>query len=242
MNKKLEEYEHSIKKKHLNWDDYEIPKQLPLPKIRAQKFWVVIVGCIVTAIVVGFLAALSIHHKRYTVALFEVGIGIGIAFCATIIMRAGHYINAKRLHLLMIITIALTYILNQYFQYLLFLGHSDLKGTSFIEFIQLHLGTELTSEHLRNGWLGMLALFAFQIGFTWLIVRWRVNYEVIAIHAKRVPAEVAEFAYYHIVKGKNEADVRKELEKMGWSSKAVQDHVFTAVKASFAANELFRKK
>jgi hypothetical protein len=45
---------------------------------------------------------------------------------------------------------------------------------------------------------------------------------------------------YHMVKGKQEAEIRHELSKMGWANKSHQDDVFAAIGAIYDAVELRR--
>lgn len=57
---------------------------------------------------------------------------------------------------------------------------------------------------------------------------------------ERVPMEVLDFAYYHLLKDKTETEVRKELSKKGWKNIKDQDYIFKSIGAVIDANDLRR--
>ena len=222
-----------------NWDDYEIPESLPQAKKRREpKLWMPVIGGILTALLLGFLVAFLSLKGVYVIGLFEVGVALAMAFALKLLIRASNYTFFEQLHYLLIGMIVLTYLSNQYFQYKIILAEDGLSAFGFGEFMQARWKAGLTIKSLNTGWIGLLISWVVQLVLTYIIGALRFISSLTVYQVERIPMEVIEFASYHLIKDKTEAQVRSELSKMGWTEKENQDEVFEAIGALENATEL----
>ena len=68
----------------------------------------------------------------------------------------------------------------------------------------------------------------------------KVTSKLVSYTIERVPKEVVNFAYYHLVKEKSEVEVRKELTSKGWSNTKNQNEVFDALKGLHFTHDYYR--
>jgi len=222
-----------------NWDDYEIPESLPLPKERrAPTFTIPVVGGLVFALVMGFLVAFISTEIVYFIGVFEVGVAIALAFVLKLLIKLGNYSEYDNLNYLLIGMIIVTYLSNQYFQYQLILSENSLPQIGFGSFMQRRLESGLKLKSIDTGWIGLVVSWIFQLGFTYLIGILRLISGLTKVQLERVPMEVVDFAFYHFVKEKDERGVRNELAQKGWSTELNQDEVFEAIGAIYGAQNL----
>jgi len=236
----LAELEKEIKKTN-NWDDYKIPDSLPLPKERKKpQFLIPVVGGIIIALILGFIVAFLTVNGIYIIGLFEVGVAFLIGFAFKYLIKLSNYTNYGKLNYLLIAMIILTYVSNQYIQYLIIFNKNNYTPIGFIEFMQLKLEAGLTIKSLNTGWIGLVISWIFQLGFTYAIGMLRLISSLTAYQIERTPMEVIDFTFYHFVKEKTEEQVRTELSRMGWSQKQDQDEVFESIGAIQEATQLDR--
>ncbi len=236
----LAELEKEVEKKN-NWDDYEIPENLPQPKIRKEPLiWIPIVGGLITSLLLGFIVAFLSVKGIYIIGIFEVGVAILMGFVLKQLIKLSNYTFYDHLHYLLIGMILITYISNQYFQYQIILNENNFQPFSFWEFMQARFEAGLTIKKLNTGWIGLLISWGIQLVVTYLIGVLRLASSLTAYQLERVPMEVVDFAYYHFVKEKTDDQVRSELSKKGWTEKQDQDEVFESIGAIQGATELNR--
>jgi len=224
-----------------NWDDYEIPDNLPQPKKRTKpQFWIPITGGIITSLLIGFVLAFISLKGIYIIGVFEVGVAITFSFILKYLIKASNYTNFDKLNYLLIGMIIVTYVSNQYFQYQIIINENNYESTSFFDFIAFRLDAGLTIKSLNTGWIGLLISWIFQLGFTYIIAMLRLLSNLTSYQLERIPLEVIDFAFYHFVKNKTEDQVRTELSKMGWTNEQDQDEVIESITANDEAIALNR--
>ncbi|MCH5716426.1 hypothetical protein [Niabella hibiscisoli] len=224
-----------------NWDDYQLPSELPAPKkVKTPNILFPIVIAILTSIILAFaLAKISITGK-YMIFLFEFAVGLGIAFSLKLGIKLGNYTDIIKLRNILIASIIIVFIGNQIFQYNIVVNENNLGGIEFFGFIKLKLQQGLTIKTLNLGSIGLIISWAIQLGLTFVfgylyLMRFLINYVI-----KRVPQEVTDFAFYHFIKGKDEQQVRLELSALGWSNENNQNEVFEAIDGIQGNNEMNR--
>lgn len=221
-----------------NWDDYEIPESLPQPKpCKTPRFGIQIIGGVLTAIIFGGFFAFLCVKSVYIVGLYEILVAFGLAFVLLKLIKLSHYTFFDNLHYLLISMILLTYIANQYFTYHISFSDLDALDFSFLEYIDLKWSNGLTVKGFNTGWIGLFLSWCVQLGFTYLFALIKLAGGVSTIQIERIPEEVVNFAYYHLIKGKTEDQINQELSKMGWSEAQDQIEVFEAIGAIWGAIE-----
>lgn len=224
-----------------NWDDYKIPDCLPKPKEREEpKIWIVIIGGVITALILGLIVAFLSIKGIYIIGLFEVGVAIAVGFSLNKLIKLSNYTLYDNLHYLLIGMIVITYVSNQYFQYQIILNENNFDPFSFWEFMQVRFEAGLKIKELNTGWIGLLISWILQLVITYYVGILRLSSNLIEHLLERVPMEVVEYAIYHFVKEKSADQVRVELSKMGWTEKEDQDDVFESIEALQGATELNR--
>lgn len=226
---KLTELEKEVEKKD-NWDDYEIPETLPLPKKYLKpQILIPIIGIGAVATVLAYLIAFLTVEGLYVIGLFEVVAGIIIGFSMKELMRLGNYINWSKIKFVLIGAVVLTFIMDQIFQYQLILSRNYFVHIDFLTFMKLRLDQGLRIKDIDVGSIGLVISWVVQLGLTYVIGYLRTISAIAKISIDRVPPEVIDFAMYHFVKGKNEFSVKQELSKMGWTSDLEQEMVLDAI-------------
>ena len=221
--KELEE----ITVKSNNWDDYEIPAILPVPPLEQRpRPWIAFGLAVLLASSLGFLLALLSVKFVYIRGVYEVGIGFLIGIGFKYLMRWSNYQDIDKLFYLLIGIVGLVFLSHQYFTYLLSVPKDLVGALSFFDFMVLRIQSGLVIKSINTSSIGLVISWVFQIwiiylvGYLQLVSRWSEDL------MDKVPKEVVDFAVYHIVKGKEESEIRKELSKLGWSEKKDQDNVF----------------
>jgi len=224
-----------------NWDDYEIPKILPKPKENKKpNVLIPIAGGVISALLLGFIIALTSTEGIYFIGLFEVGVAFILGFIFASLIKQSNYTNYKNLQLIFIATVLVTYIANQYFQYQIILYKNSGISISFVQFLEFRIEAGLSIKNLELGSIGLILSWVFQLVATYYIGMLRLTLALTSYELERVPGEVLEFAIYHFVKGKSKQEVRYELSKMGWSKKDHQDDVLKSLDAMHDLNEYDR--
>ncbi len=238
----LNELEEETEKKN-NWDDYVVPENLPKPKkSKKSTFYIPIICGLITSLVLGFIIAEVSLHGIYIIGLFEALIGIAIAFSLKHLIKFSNFTEFKKLHFLLIAMILITYLSNQYFQYEIILNENNYERIGFFEFIKIRFNQGLTIKNLNTGWIGLIISWVIQLGITYLIVYLRFISILTSYQLEKIPSEVLDFTYYHLLKGKSEKEVRNELSKKDWIENKNQDEVFEAIDAIYGTIEISRIK
>ncbi len=224
-----------------NWDDYTVPETLPPPvKQGPPRFWIPVLGGIMTALLMGFVVAFLTVKVTYIIFLFEVGVAFVFGFVLKHLIRMGNYTNDDYLHHLLIGMILITYLSNQYFQYQIILQENDFAPIGFWAFMKLRLEAGLMVKELNTGWIGLVISWVLQLVITYIVGTMRVASNLATYRLERIPEAVIEFTIYHFAKEKTEEQVRGELSKMDWSDPKDQDEVFECLGAIQDAQEMNR--
>ncbi|HEX8013728.1 MAG TPA: hypothetical protein VF465_00715, partial [Flavobacterium sp.] len=134
------------------------------------------------------------------------------------------------------------YLSNQYFQYEIILSENNYDRIGFFEFMKIRFAQGLTIKTLNTGWIGLVISWILQLGLTYAIAYFRLVSTIASYQLERIPTEVLDFTYYHLLKGKSEKEVRIELNNKGWTEIENQNEVFEAVQAIYGQIELGRIK
>lgn len=240
--KALHELEKEIEKKN-NWDDYVIPESLPQPTYaKTPNIAIPIIGGLIVSLILGFIIAFISVKAIYVIFLFEVLVATAIAFVMKYLIKLSNFTDFIKFQYLLIVMIILIYLSNQYFQYEIILNENNYERIGFWEFLKLRFSEGLIIKNLNTGWIGLVISWILQLGLTGLFVYLKMATVLTKYVIDRVPVEVVDFAYYHFVKEKTEGQVRKELERKGWTDKINQDEVFEAICGFQNATELNRIK
>lgn len=224
-----------------NWDDYIVPDSLPKPnEIREPKFYIPILGCSILSILIAFLLAKVSISGFYIIGLFEFLVGFVIGFTFKYLIKFSNFTNYDKLHYVILGTVGLTYLLNQYFQYEIILYENNYNRIGFFEFLKIKFEKGLTIKKLNTGWIGLLIHWILQLVITYYVTVMAVIRNLTKYQLDRVPPEVVDFAFYHFVKDKTEDQVRKELTLKGWTEIQNQDEVFEAIGALQTTQEVNR--
>ena len=223
----------------INWNNYSTPESLPPPQDITPNFLYPLIGGIGSALLLGYLIALASLEGIYVIGLFEVIAALVMGFVLKQTIKLGNYTDFKKLRLLLIGMVVVTYASNQYFQYQILTDRIK-YDIGFYYFMALRLKEGFTINSVNLGWIGLLIVGAVQLVLTFIVGFLRLHFALISYLLSRIPAEVADFACYHFVKGKTEEQVRHELEKMGWNTPRSQDEVFDALGAMRGNTELNR--
>lgn len=215
-----------------NLSNYEIPESLPPPKERSRPILIIpFIGAILIAIITGYLIAYCANKVGYIIGLYEVISGILIGFCFKKLIELSNYARADYLDYMLIISVLLTFTLNQYFLYHFIVDTEIQDLVRFSDFIKMRLERGLIIDSLNTGWIGLVLSWGFQLFFTFVIAKFRLDSSLIQYRTGIVPIEVLDFTLYHLLKGKDLQTVRNELTAKGWSKEEDQNDVFYAISA-----------
>ena len=224
-----------------NWDDYQVPTELPKPNIvRKPNIIYPIIFAIIASIILAFVIAKISLTGKYIIFLFEFLIGLALAFSLKIGIKFGNFTDFNKLRNILIGSIVIFFICNQIFQYNIILAESNFERIGFFEFLKLRLQQGLTIKSLNTGAIGLIISWILQIGLTFVFGYLNLTRFLISYVVKRIPNEVIDFAFYHFVKGKDEIQVRAELSSLGWSNEQNQNEVFEAIDGIQGNNEINR--
>lgn len=224
-----------------NWDDYQIPAELPKPNpIRKSNIVFPILFAFISAVVLAFLIAKISLTGKYIIFLFEFIVGLALAYSLKLGIKFGNFTDFNKLRNILIVSIFIVFIGNQLFQYNLILAENNFERIGFFEFLKLRLQQGLTIKSLNVGAIGLIISWLLQLGLTFVFGYLNLTRFLISYVIKRIPTEVIDFAFYHFVKGKDEAQVRTELSSLGWTNEQNQNEVFEAIDGIQGNNELNR--
>ncbi|MEM9819531.1 MAG: hypothetical protein AAF985_00605 [Bacteroidota bacterium] len=228
----LKELETEVLQSNNFWEDYEVPATLPPPRKRSQpKLWVPFIGAVLLSIVLGFAIAFFTTTLSYVIGLYEVFVGFLTGLGFKYLIQLSRYNRFDRLNYLLVAVVLMTFFWNQYFLYRLFVFEQTVGDIGFVGWMQIRFQQGLNLRSTNVGSIGLLISWIFQIGFTYAVAYVQLATHVTEYQLKQVPMEVVDFAFYHFVQGKEEAGVRVELSKMGWSETEDQNDVFHSIGA-----------
>ncbi|GAB0155399.1 hypothetical protein CHRYSEOSP005_06600 [Chryseobacterium sp. Alg-005] len=226
-----------------NWDDYVIPETLPKPiQTKNPNITLPIIGGLFLSITLGFVLAFLSVKGIYIIMLFEFLVATAIAFTMKYLIKLSNYTDFSKLKYLLGVMVILIYVLNQYFQYELILHENNLERIGFLNFLQIRFTEGFIVNKINLGWIGWIISWILQLGLTGIILYLKIVAVLTSYIIERVPVEVIDFAFYHVVKEKSEEEIRSELAKKGWSNKRNQDEAMEAVGGMQNAIELNRIK
>lgn len=213
----LKDLEKEIERKN-NWDDYIIPETLPQPTpTKTPDITLPIIGGIFISLITGFLVAILSVKGLYFIGLFEFLVATVLVFAMKYILRFSNYTDFNKLQYLFGVMILLTYISNQYFQYEIILNANNLERIGFLNFLQIRFTQGFTINKINTGWFGLIVSWIIQLGLTGIFVYFKLASTLTKYIIERVPPEVVDFTFYHLLKDKTEEEVRAELAKKGWA-------------------------
>lgn len=238
----LNELELETEKKN-NWDDYIVPETLPIPnELKKNNFSILIAGGLIISLLLGFIIAEVSIHVIYVIGIFELLVGIAIAYLLKYLIELSNFSEIKKIEYLLMGMVFLIYLSNQYFQYEIILDENNFERIGFMNFLKIRFSEGLLIKTLNTGWIGLVLSWIFQLVFTYYIALLRLISIITAFKIKKIPVEVLDFTTYHFIKGKSENEVRKELSDKGWKIHGNQDEVFEAIGAINGSIELNRLK
>lgn len=238
----LKDLEIEMEKKN-NWDDYIIPETLPKPVQRkVPNITLPIIGGLCLSLILGFVLAFFSMKGLYFIMLFEFLVATAIAFVMKYLIKLSNYTDFSKLQYLLGAMIILIYVLNQYFQYELILNENNLERIGFLNFLQIRFSQGFVVNKINLGWIGWVISWIIQLGLTGLFLYLQIVAALTRYIIGRVPIEVIDFAFYHLVKDKSEKEIRRELAGKGWSDPKNQDEVFEAIGGMHNATALDRIK
>lgn len=224
-----------------NWDDYEIPESLPQSiKRKTPQFYIPLIGGIMTALLLGYIAAFLSVKFIYIIGLFEFGTAFLMGLAFKYLIRLSNYTDDSKLHTLLIGMVILIFVSSQYFEYMIIIKESNLYSTDFLEYMKYRIESGVTIKSANLGTIGLIACWLFQLGFTYLFAILKLTSALIMYRLERIPREVTDFAYYHFLKEKTEQEVRAELTEKGWDKEEDQNAVFESIGAIYDIQEMNR--
>lgn len=223
--------------------DYVIPESLPQPAAYKEPNSLILwLGLCLSAVLIAIPFAFLSSKGLYIIGLFELGIAWFLATAASYLYKASNYTDWKVIHYMLIAAVAIVFVSNLFFQYLIYLDKTGDTFTGFFDFVGLKIEAGIRFKELDLGTIGLLVVWIINIGLMYIIGKLLLLTKLVKYAISRVPEEVAEFAAYHYSQAESEENMKKELTKMGW--KTEQDHqmVMEALEGFGAARELRRVK
>jgi hypothetical protein len=226
---KLVELETEFEKQN-SWADYEIPTELPKPKIFGKpNFTLSIIGGLFIAILFGILLAFLTVNFTYIIGIYELGIGIGIGYFFGQVLKKTNYIEFRPIQLIIGGMMILMFITNQFSQYQLIITENNISELDFLEFMKVRFENGLTIKDLNTGWIGLTLSWIFQMVFSYFLAVGKVAGITANYMIGKIPEKVLEYTIYLFEMEKSESEVRAELAQKGWNKKSDQDDVIQAI-------------
>lgn len=226
---KLVELETEFEKQN-SWSDYEIPTELPKPKeFVTPNLVLTILGGLVIAILFGVVLAFLTIKLIYIIGLYEAGIGIGIGYLFSQVLKKTNYLEFRPTQFMIGGIIVIMFLTNLFTQYQLIIIENNISGLGFFEFVKLRLEGGLMIKELNTGWIGLALSWAFQTIFPYFLAEFRVALITMKFMIEKIPEKVIEYTIYLFEMDKSESTIRAELSEKGWDKKSNQDEVFDAI-------------
>jgi hypothetical protein len=145
------------------------------------------------------------------------------------LIKFSNYTDLNKLLYLFGGMIVLTYVSNEYFQYEIILNTNNLERIGFWSFLKIQFSNGFTVNKINTGWIGWIVIWIVQLGLTGIFIYFRLAAALTKYILERVPPEVVDFTFYHLIKDKSEEEIRTELSKKGWSDVQHQNEAFEAI-------------
>ena len=230
-NGKITELETAFEKQN-NWEDYEIPTELPKPKqLNEPNLNLSIAGGLIIAIIIGLLLGLLTVKFIYIIGLYEIGIGIGLGYFLGQVLKKTNYIDFRYIQYIIGAMAIITFLTSQYFQYQLITSENNIQGLGFFEFMKIRLENGLIIKKSNTGWIGLVISWIVQLVISFFVAQAKVAGITMNYMIEKIPNTVIEYTIYLFEMDKSESEVRAELAQKGWNKKTDQDDVFEALGA-----------
>ena len=241
QNGKLKELETEFEKEN-SWADYEIPSELPKPKVTGKpNLALSIIGALVIAVLFGVIIAFLSVKFTYFIGVYELGIGFGIGYLFSLVLKATNFIEFRPIQLMVGGIMIVMFITSQFTQYQLIVSENNISDLGFFEFIKIRIENGLTIKSLNTGWIGLVLSWIFQIVFPYFLAIGKVGISSAKSIIEKIPDNVLEYAIYLFEMEKSESEVRAELAQKGWNKKSDQDDVFQAIAEISGFNQVRRE-
>jgi hypothetical protein len=223
--------------------DYVIPDILPQPATYKNPdslpLWL---GLCITAVLFAVPAAFLSWNGLYIIGIFEFGFAWILATAARYLFKISNYTDWKVIHYMLIAAVAIVFVSNLFFQYLIYLDHTRDTFTGFFDFVSLRIEAGIRFKELDLGVIGLIVVWALNIWLMYILGKLFLLGRLVRYSISRVPEEVAEFAAYHFSQNGGEENMKKELTKMGWKTEQEHQMVLEAFDGIVAAREMRRAK
>jgi len=230
-NGKITELETAFEKLN-NWEDYEIPTELPKPKqLSEPNLNLSIAGGLIIAIIIGLLLGFLTVKFIYIIGLYEIGIGIGLGYFLGQVLKKTNYIDFRYIQYIIGAMAIITFLTSQYFQYQLITSENNIQGLGFFEFMKIRLENGLIIKKSKTGWIGLVISWGVQLVISFFVAQAKVAGITMNYMIEKIPNTVIEYTIYLFEMDKSESEVRAELAQKGWNKKTDQDDVFEALGA-----------
>lgn len=226
------------------WEDYEIPKELPRPKfLKTPNLKLLLIMSLLASLVLAFLLAVASRKIFYFLGFYELMLGSALAYVIAYFIKFTNYTNAARMLKLILLAATVIVFFNQFFQYILYLFEANSSTISFPYYMKIILEQGLTFEDLNFGEFGFVVFWFLQLIFIAYTANSLITPQLINYKIDRIPPQVVDFAFYYLIIKKNsENEVKKRLAGMGWSEPQNQQEVFEALDAYALAKSHHRIK
>ena len=213
-----------------NWAHYEIPLELPKPiAYEEPNLTITIIGGLLISTLAGSLLGFLTIKFVYIIGLYEFGIGFGIGYLFSKLIRKTKYMEFRELQFIIGGMILLMFVTNLYTQYILITVENNIYGFTFIDFIKLKFEYGLTIKELNTGWIGLVISWVLQIVIPYIVANAHVAGSSAKYIIEKIPEEVVLYTIYLFDMDKSESEVRAELANKGWNKKKDQDDVLQAI-------------
>ncbi|AGC75373.1 hypothetical protein LX97_00074 [Nonlabens dokdonensis] len=228
--------------KENNWDDYEIPLELPKPKATAPPNMTLIsISAFVIAILFGVLMAYLTVQFTHVIIIYEVGAGIGMGYIFGQVLKKANCTDFEFIQKVIIGMVAVLFLTNQYIQFQLILADYNYLELDFLKFMKARWESGLTIENLETGWIGLVLSWAIQLFFIYHIAMFKISLLIAKYIIDKIPGQVIEYTMYLFEMEKSESEVRAALALKGWKKKTDQDDVFEALAEINGFHEMRRE-
>jgi hypothetical protein len=216
--------------KENNWDNYEIPSELPKPKATASSnLTIILISAIIIAISFGVLMAFFTVQFSYIIIVYEIAAGIGIGYIFGQVLKKANCTDFEYIQWMVVGMVAVLFLTNQYIQYHLIVSDYSYLKLDFLEFMKARWESGLTLKNFDTGWIGLLLSWAIQLFFIYHIAMFKISLLIAKFIIDKIPEEVLEYTIYLFEMEKSESEVRAALALKGWNKKTDQDDVFDAL-------------
>tara|TARA_R110002049_G_scaffold308879_1_gene514645 strand:- start:1009 stop:2136 length:1128 start_codon:yes stop_codon:yes gene_type:complete len=238
-NGKLAELETEFEKEN-SWADYEIPSELPKPKVtRKPNLTLSIIGGLIIALLFGAIITFLTVNFTYFIGVYELGIGIGYLFSQ--VLKATNFIEFRPIQVMVAGIMIVMFLTSQFTQYQLIISENNISDLGFFEFMKIRIENGLTIKSLNTSWIGLVLSWIFQIVFPYFLAIGKVGISSAKNIIEKIPDKVLEYTIYLFEMEKSESEVRAELAQKGWNKKSDQDDVFQAIAEISGFNQVRRE-